>query len=101
MSYDAEMQRALEADGEKLRQMTGEDHGPYVGLGWVRTQFPEVFVEAPQVWKECPECCGEGGIEVWESVSKWSIDPPCAQVMRCEACNGAGGFICEAEGDRS
>lgn len=24
-----EMQRALEADGEKLRQLTGEDHGPY------------------------------------------------------------------------
>jgi hypothetical protein len=23
------MQRALEADGEKLRQLTGEDHGPY------------------------------------------------------------------------
>lgn len=26
---DHEMQRALEADGEKLRQLTGEDHGPY------------------------------------------------------------------------
>lgn len=25
---DKEMQRALEADGEKLRQMTGLDHGP-------------------------------------------------------------------------
>lgn len=24
-----EMQKALEADGEKLRQLTGEDHGPY------------------------------------------------------------------------
>jgi hypothetical protein len=23
------MQKALEADGEKLRQLTGEDHGPY------------------------------------------------------------------------
>lgn len=23
------MQEALEADGEKLRQMTGEDHGPF------------------------------------------------------------------------
>lgn len=23
------MQEALEADGEKLRQMTGQDHGPY------------------------------------------------------------------------
>lgn len=24
-----EMQQALEADGEKLRQLTGEDHGPH------------------------------------------------------------------------
>ncbi len=25
---DKEMQKALEADGEKLRALTGEDHGP-------------------------------------------------------------------------
>lgn len=55
---------------------------------------------APEVWIDCPECCGEGGIEIWESVSKWSIDPPCAHVKTCRACNGAGGYICEAEGDR-
>lgn len=24
-----EMMKALEADGEKLRQLTGEDHGPF------------------------------------------------------------------------
>lgn len=29
MTLDKEMMAALEADGEKLRQMTGEDHGPY------------------------------------------------------------------------
>jgi len=29
MNWDDEMQRALEADGEKLRQLTGEDHGPW------------------------------------------------------------------------
>ena len=27
--WDAEMQAALEADGEKLRQLTGVDNGPY------------------------------------------------------------------------
>ena len=32
MDWDAEMQRALEADGEKLRQMTGADHGPWFVL---------------------------------------------------------------------
>lgn len=26
---DEEMMKALMADGEKLRAMTGEDHGPY------------------------------------------------------------------------
>lgn len=26
MSFDKEMQRALEADAKKLRQITGEDH---------------------------------------------------------------------------
>jgi len=29
MKLDDEMMKALEADGEYLRQMTGEDHGPY------------------------------------------------------------------------
>lgn len=29
MGWDREMQKALEADGEKLRQMTGEDHRPH------------------------------------------------------------------------
>ena len=29
MSPNDEMERALEADGEKLRQLTGEDHGPW------------------------------------------------------------------------
>lgn len=28
-AFDLEMQKALEADGEKLRQLTGEDHGPF------------------------------------------------------------------------
>lgn len=54
----------------------------------------------PEIWKDCEACCGEGGIEKWESVSKWSIDPPSAIVVPCDACRGAGGFISEAEGDR-
>lgn len=29
MTSDREMERALELDGEKLRQLTGEDHGPF------------------------------------------------------------------------
>lgn len=52
--------------------------------------------EPPEVWIECPHCQGEGSIEIWESVSKWSIDPPSAYVVVCDTCNGAGGFIEEA-----
>jgi hypothetical protein len=38
--FDKEMMKALEADGEKLTQLTGEDHGP-------------AFLFAPD---ECPHC---------------------------------------------
>lgn len=33
MDHDKEMKKALEADGEKLRQLTDEDHGPWVLSG--------------------------------------------------------------------
>lgn len=34
--FDREMQCALEADGQKLRQLTGADHGPWFSdfLNW-------------------------------------------------------------------
>lgn len=54
--------------------------------------------EPPEVWEECPTCCGEGSIDIWESVSKWSIDPPSAHSVICDTCQGAGGFIVEARG---
>jgi len=68
-------------DAIPIHELTGEDY-------------------CPEFWLECPECCGEGSIEKWESVSKWSIDPPCAIVLLCPACNGAGGMICETEGNQ-
>lgn len=49
----------------------------------------------PEVAEGCPECCGEGAIEVWESVSRWSIDPPCGLAVPCTACGGSGVIICE------
>jgi DnaJ-class molecular chaperone len=54
------------------------------------------YGEPPEVWETCPDCCGEGAIEVWESVSKWSIDPPCAISVPCKTCAGAGGWIEDA-----
>lgn len=43
-----EMQRALEADGEKLRQLTGQDHGPFYPE-FLRRRNPE------DVGFECPD----------------------------------------------
>lgn len=55
-------------------------------------------IPAPEMWVECPECCGEGSIEKGgEVVSRWSLDPPCALVVPCQACGGKGGEIIEAE----
>lgn len=54
-------------------------------------------IPAPEIWVECPECCGEGSIEqCGDSVSRWSLDPPSNIVISCQACDGAGGMICEA-----
>lgn len=54
MDFDLEMQRALEADGEKLRQLTGEDHGPY-------------FLGEDTSFAPCPVCfesCGFYGLAI-------------------------------------
>lgn len=56
--------------------------------------------DPPEIWLECPACQGEGSIEIWESVSKWSIDPPCAHCVICDTCNGAGGAIVESCGEQ-
>jgi hypothetical protein len=58
-ALDREMTKALEADGEKLRQLTGEDHGPWdlpeeATLTYSTDEPPleithvELFVDAPQ-----------------------------------------------------
>ena len=63
-----EMQRALQADGEKLRQLTGDDHGP-------------------EFWTTCPECYGEGALEI----SKPQHDDPYFAIsVKCPICNGVG-----------
>lgn len=74
-SEDREMMKALEADGEKLRQLTGEDHGPqffadcqccdrgvraeritvYEGGGW--------YYDTDE--RPCPDCGGTGLVETY------------------------------------
>ena len=56
-----EMQAALEADGEKLRQLTGQDHGPYftnaeVLFTCLKCEAHYSVNHLPQPVTECPVC---------------------------------------------
>jgi hypothetical protein len=79
---DKEMMRALQADAEKLNQLTGEDHTP-------------LFLA------DCEACDGLGyipkTIHVYEPGCGFSH--PDVEEIPCEACAGNGWFVCEAEGD--
>ena len=74
--FTKEMQKALEADGEKLRQITGQDHGP-------------AFLD--ERFTTCVACCGDGG---WEKARPQHDDPHYAIWVKCDACNGSG-WVCE------
>jgi DnaJ-class molecular chaperone len=72
------LDEALALDGEKLRQLTGEDHGPW-GL------------------IECPACQGAGE---WDEgplpASSGATEPTYRQVI-CGHCEGTGRVIDECE----
>lgn len=77
MYFADEIWEALEADGEKLRQLTGEDHGPYFC-----DEYPG---QAP-----CPACFESSGY-VWEHGNDWNTGPYSVQTnIRCKYCNGTG-----------
>lgn len=80
-----EMWEALEADGEKLRQLTGEDHGPvFIGEDLYPGQAP------------CPACFESSGY-VWEHGNDWNSGPWSHQTnIPCRHCNGTGYVECEA-----
>jgi hypothetical protein len=79
MMFTKEMMDALEADGEKLRQLTGEDHGP-------------LFLAA------CEECGGEGStrhrITVYERGCGFPHDD--VDERPCKACGGTGAIVMES-----
>lgn len=82
MDFDLEMQRALEADGEKLRQLTGEDHGPY-------------FLDDVTVYAPCPACFESCG-SVVEHGNDWNSGPYTHQTnIPCGVCNGTGLVPCD------
>jgi hypothetical protein len=72
MAWDKEMQAALIADGEKLRAMTGEDHGPY-------------FFDDSPLFVNCEHCGTEGRI-----FRGHPNDPHPHDAGPCPVCGGAG-----------
>jgi len=71
VDWDKEMERALAEDGEKLRQLTGEDHGPWLlvpcpccdGAGeWDEGPLPASSGATEPEYRQviCPECAGSG-----------------------------------------
>lgn len=84
--WDKEMQRALEDDGEKLRQLTGEDHGP---VFFDEEPYPGL---AP-----CPHCFESSGYAARLVPATW-YDPAYAEadpLHPCPYCNGTGDVECE------
>ena len=57
--------------------------------------------DAPEEWRDCPECCGEGGFEkhIWVYEQGCGFGHDDGVWVDCKACGGRGGMICEAEGD--
>lgn len=75
MTWDRKMELALELDGEKLLQMTGEDHGPWAlvtcpccdGAGeWDEGPLPASSGATEPDFRQviCPECEGSGRVFV-------------------------------------
>lgn len=57
MIFNKEMQEALEADGKKLRELTGEDHGPYFILEKKMADdiwMAALVLDADQSWLDDP-----------------------------------------------
>jgi NTP pyrophosphatase (non-canonical NTP hydrolase) len=74
--FDKAMQQALAEDGEKLRQLTGEDHGPYFEEPFVDTANYQAFVRESAIFPKrlgiiyCAlKLAGEAG-EVSEKIGK-------------------------------
>jgi len=79
-----EMQRALEADGEKLRALTGEDHGPFTPALAIcprcdgQGNYPSS--ESGERDEDCPDCNASGMLKIGE------FNPICER--HCHLCEG-------------
>jgi len=77
MTFTKEMQAALVADGEKLKQLTGEDHGPVFLVECICCDGSG----------ECPECDGTGLEDGRDGPDHC---PLCGGCGACPDCCGSG-----------
>lgn len=77
--FTREMMKALEADGAKLRQLTGEDHGP-------------VWIDDRMV--TCETCGGDGS---FDRVVGHDPSGPVWEDRFCPTCQGAGEYAVKTE----
>jgi hypothetical protein len=54
IDFDKEMRAALEADGKKLRELTGEDHGPVFLVDLKLTRYDHEY--QPSLYGVCKQC---------------------------------------------
>jgi len=66
--FDDEMMKALEADGEKLRQLTGKDHGPF--------PFPHIAGA-----KDTGSCLADAYGAAHVAVVQWEDGAPASTVL--------------------
>lgn len=87
---------------------TDDNYEPGCPIGLGATELDAIVdlldqledTRAPLIQITCEACGGEGQFEVPLPFSRWTDDPHGCRVEKCERCNGAGAFLCEAEGDR-
>lgn len=55
----------------------------------------------PETLSECSQCCGEGVLRqtVWVYEHGCGYPHEDVEELPCQACNGAGFFLCEVEPD--
>ena len=71
---------------------------------WKTTEpDPFEFDKTPQIWVECGACNGEGFIAKRVTVYEHGCGFPHYDTdeVRCEQCNGTGGWIDDVEHDQS
>lgn len=88
-TFDDAMQRALEADGEKLRQLTGQDHGPFKPDPYLEGIMNRERFAATEGFDYERFLAGEAGFIESPTIDELVADWKAALIENTEAHNGA------------